>query len=212
MPCPCPDTHGTGRPGRHRMHPGAIGKSVGATVAAALTEPMGPTPFKSIRVSRRRSRQLGYDLQELRFRPCAHRSGRHIAQRTDRQHVFRDIVAVRRIDDGYDIGIATSEINMLDINAHFFGKIAGTLDALRGVLDRTPSLIGSSQRYYELHDLLPKSCASSDCNYELMLLLIQGQAGSLIRSFELPYATRRGGEIAPIAASSSSDVALTMVS
>jgi hypothetical protein len=47
---------------------------------------------------------------------------------------------------------------MLDLHAHFLGELAGGLDAFRRILDPAPSLVSSSQRYYELHDFLPESC------------------------------------------------------
>src|SRR5450631_4121533 len=86
--------------------------------------------------------QLGDDLQVFRLRPCATSAGMHIALRAERQREFSDIVAHGRLDEGYEISIASSKINVLDLNTQLFGEIAGGLRPLRRVLDCANSLVG----------------------------------------------------------------------
>src|ERR1035437_801494 len=60
--------------------------------------------------------QFGDELQVFRLRPCATSTGVHIALRAEPQREFDDIVAVRRIDESYEITVASSKINLLDLN------------------------------------------------------------------------------------------------
>jgi hypothetical protein len=65
----------------------------------------------------------------------------HITCRAERQREFGDIVAHGRIDEGYEISIASSKTNVLDLNAQLFGEITGGLCPLQGVLDGSDSLV-----------------------------------------------------------------------
>jgi hypothetical protein len=53
-----------------------------------------------------------------------------------------DVVAHGRLNEGYEISIASSKINVLDLDAQLFGEIAGGLRPLRCVLDCADALIG----------------------------------------------------------------------
>src|SRR5262245_4643810 len=96
-----------------------------------------------------RLRQLGYQLLELRLRPGAGGTGAHVALRTERERVFRHVVAVGSIDDDEQIVVAGGEIDLLDLDPQLLSELAGRLRSLGSVLDRTDALVGPAQRQDE---------------------------------------------------------------
>jgi hypothetical protein len=100
--------------------------------------------------------KLGYQLLEFGFRPSSGSAGTDAALRAECQCEFGDVVPVGAIHNDQDVVFAGSEIDLLDFNSHFLRQLSRSLSSLRSVLDRTDSLVGPIQRYYERwHVILP---------------------------------------------------------
>src|ERR1700674_714563 len=100
--------------------------------------------------------QFSDELLKFSLRPSTGGTRAHVALRTERQREFGDVVPIGRIEDDNEVAVTGREIDLLDLNAHFLGKIACGLSALGGLLDRTDSLVGPIERQYERwHAVLP---------------------------------------------------------
>jgi hypothetical protein len=97
----------------------------------------------------KRLRKLGYQLGPFWLGPGARGVGAHVSQRTDRKREFGDIVSLRRFGDDEDVVLARREINLLDVDADFFGERSRRFGATGSLLDRTNSLVGLVDRQYE---------------------------------------------------------------
>jgi len=79
--------------------------------------------------------KLGYQLLEFGLRPGADGAGPHVSLRTQGKREFGNVVPVGSIDNDKEIGIAGSEIDLLDFNSHFLGELPRRLCPLGSVLD-----------------------------------------------------------------------------
>src|SRR5215207_10367 len=73
--------------------------------------------------------QLGYQLLKFGLRPSACGAGPHVPLRAEGECEFRDVVSIRSINNGQQIGVAGCEVDLLDFDSHFFGEVARGLRA-----------------------------------------------------------------------------------
>jgi hypothetical protein len=101
------------------------------------------------------SGKLGYQLVELRLRPCSASAGSHVPQRPKRKRKFGDVVPIGCIDDEEEIVVARRHIDLFDLNTDFAGELLRRLAALGSILDRADALLGPAKGQYEhRHDVL----------------------------------------------------------
>src|ERR1700683_4552688 len=73
------------------------------------------------------------------MRPCARA---HIALPANRHGEFCNVVAVRRLENGNNVGVAGRQVQLLDVDVEFLGQFARRFRAFGAFLDMTDSQIG----------------------------------------------------------------------
>jgi hypothetical protein len=83
--------------------------------------------------------KLRYELLKFALRPRSGSGRANISQRTKRKRKFGNVVAIS-VDNEEQIVLARGEIDLLDIDAQFLGKLFCGFTALGSVLDLANSL------------------------------------------------------------------------
>jgi hypothetical protein len=86
-------------------------------------------------------RKLGYQLYIFGFRPSSARARPNVSSRAECEYEFGDVVRIRGINDGNEIGVAGCQIKRLVFDPKFFTQIPAILSALARLLNRADSLI-----------------------------------------------------------------------
>src|SRR5262249_3797402 len=88
------------------------------------------------------SGQLGNQLLELGLGPGSGGAAPHVAERTERERTFSDVVPIVLIDEEPEIAVAGVQIVLLDLDSDFLGEFLGDLAALGSILHCADTRVG----------------------------------------------------------------------